>query len=209
MPRPRSLTLEDIGAAGLRIVDRDGAGALTIRAVAAELGLAPMSLYRYVSSRDEIEGLVVDEVVRHIDATVSARASWSTRVTTIALRIRAAVADHPEVVSLLLRRRHLTLASLDCGEAVLAALADAGLSGKRRTIAFRAFLAYVLGAVQAERLGSLQGEGTAAIAALDLTRYPNLVDAATHARSIDAEAEFVGGLELLLRGLEAPAGRRR
>jgi AcrR family transcriptional regulator len=208
VPRPRSLTLDDIGAAGLRVVDREGLGALTIRAVAGELGLAPMSLYRYVSSRDDIEGLVVQEVVRDVDPVVSARATWPSRISTIALRIRAAAAAHPDVVPLLLSRRHVTLASLDCGETVLVALADGGLAGRQRTIAFRAILAYVLGAVQAEHLGPLAGAGTAVIAALDTERFPNLVDAATHAGAIDADAEFVGGLDIILRGLGAPPRRR-
>ena len=208
VPRPRSLSSDDIGAAGLAVVDRDGLGAVTIRSVAAELGLAPMALYRYVESRDELDGLIVDQVVRGIDARVSARASWPTRITTIALRIRDAVDDHPGIVPLLVARRHLTLASLECGEVILAALADAGLSGRARTIAFRAILAYIVGAVQTGQLGSLSGPGTSTIAALDPERYPNLTDAAAFAPSIDADAELVGGLDILLRGLGAPPRRR-
>ena len=207
MPRPRSLTLDDIGAAALAVVDRDGLGAVTIRSVASELGVAPMALYRYVESRDELDGLVVDLVVRDIDPSVSARAAWPTRITTIALRIRDAVGAHPGVVPLVLTRRQSTVASLACGEVMLAALADGGLAGRRRTIAFRAILAYIVGAVQTEHLGSLAGAGTAAIAALDPDVYPNLTDAASYAPSIDADAEFLGGLDILLRGLGAPSRR--
>lgn len=208
MPRPRSLTLDDIGAAGLAVVDRDGLGAVTIRSVAAELGVAPMSLYRYVENREQLDGLIVDQVVRAIDPAVSTRASWPNRVTTIAVRIRDAVDEHPGVVPLLLSRRHLTLASLACGESLLAALADAGLRGRARTIAFRAILAYIVGAVQTGQLGSLAGPGTSTIAALDPDVYPNLTDAAAFAPSISADAEFVGGLDIVLRGLGAPPRRR-
>jgi AcrR family transcriptional regulator len=203
------LTSDDIGAAALAVLDRDGLGAVTIRSVANELGRAPMSLYRYVEGREELDRLIVDQVVRGVDPKVSARASWSTRITTIAVRIRDAVADHPGIVPLLLARRHLTVASLACGETMLAALADAGLAGRQRTIAFRAILAYVVGAVQTGQLGSLAGAGTAAIAALDPDEYPNLTDAAAHAGSIDADAEFLGGLGLLLAGIRVgPTGRR-
>ncbi|MGZ4692495.1 MAG: hypothetical protein ACXWA3_02610, partial [Acidimicrobiales bacterium] len=73
----------------------------------------------------------------------------------------------------------------------------------------RAVLAYVLGAVQAEHLGSLSGAGTLAIAALPPDQHPNLVDAARHAGSISAEDEFLGGLEILLRGMGAAPSRRR
>ena len=207
MPRPRSLSLDDIGAAGLAVIDRDGLGAATIRSVAAELGMKPMALYRYVDGRDELDGLIIDQVVRNVDPTVSPRAGWPKRVRTIAMRMRAALAEHPAIVPLILTRRHVTLASLDCGEAMLTALGDGGFSGRRRVIAFRAIMAYVLGAVQAEHLGSLEGEGTAAIAALDPAVHPQLVDAATHAHAIDADAEFIGGLDIVLRGLGAASAR--
>jgi AcrR family transcriptional regulator len=191
------------------VIDRDGLGALTMRSTAAELGLGTMSLYRYVDSREQLEDLVVDLVTADVDPVVPARAAWSTRVPTLALRVRDAIAEHPAVVPLLLTRRHRTFGSLAWGEAVLAALADGGLRGRPRTIAFRAVLAYVLGAVQAEHLGSLSGAGTLAIAELPPDRYPHLVDAARHAGSISAEDEFLGGLEILLRGMGATSTRRR
>src|SRR5215218_734333 len=50
------------------------------------------------------------------------------------------------------------------GRARLTALADAGLSGKDRVVAFRALLAYVLGTVQVEHLGLLSDPGTVALA---------------------------------------------
>lgn len=212
MPRPRSLTTDDIASAALTVIDRDGLAGVSMRTVAAQLGVGTMSLYRYVDNREELEDLVVQRVVGAVDATVSARAGWSSRITTLALRARAAIGAHPAVVPLLLARRHRTFGSLACGEAVLAALADAGLQGRDRTIAFRAILAYVLGAVQAEHLGSLDGVGTIAIANLDPSDYPNLTDAARHARHISDDAEFRGGLEIVLRGLipttRAPTKRR-
>ncbi len=209
MPRPRSLDLDDVAGAALAVIDRDGLGALSMRTAAAELGLRTMSLYRYVDSREELEGLVVDLVASAIDPVVSTRAAWTTRITTLALRVRGAIADHPEVAPLLLTHRHRTFASLDWGEAVLAALADGGLQGRRRTIAFRAILAYVIGTVQAEHLGALSGEGTRAIAELPDDAYPHLVDAARHARTIGPEDEFLGGLDILLRGLGGAPTRRR
>ncbi|MGK8501572.1 TetR family transcriptional regulator [Nocardia asiatica] len=62
MPRPRSLTTADVVAAALAVLDRDGLSALTMRAVAKELGMATMALYRYVRDRDALEVLVADQV---------------------------------------------------------------------------------------------------------------------------------------------------
>jgi len=201
VPRPRSLTTDDIAGAALAVIDRDGLSGLSMRTVAEELGVGTMSLYRYVESREELEDLVVDRAMGTIDVSVSARAAWSTRITTLALRAREAAGAHASVVPLLLTRRHRTIGSLAWGEAVLAALADGGLRGKERTIAFRTILAYVLGAVQAEHLGALDGDGTAAIAALDPATFPNLTEAARHAPGISADDEFRRGLAIVLRGL--------
>jgi AcrR family transcriptional regulator len=209
VPRPRSLDLDDVARSALAVIDRDGLAALSMRTAAAELGLRTMSLYRYVDSREQLEGLVVDLVASGIDPVVSTRAAWTTRITTLALRVRVAIADHPEVAPLLLTHRHRTFASLDWAESVLTALADGGLQGRRRTIAFRAILAYVIGTVQAEHLGALSGEGTRAIAAMPDDTYPHLVDAARHAGTIRPEDEFLGGLDILLRGLGGTPARRR
>jgi len=73
MPRPRSLTAPQIADAARALVAREGLPVLSMRTVAAELGVSAMSLYRYVRSRDEIEGLLVDAVLRGIDTDLPAR----------------------------------------------------------------------------------------------------------------------------------------
>jgi AcrR family transcriptional regulator len=55
-------TRDRIARAAVRIADAEGIAALSMRRVAAELGLATMSLYRYVQSKDELVVLMVDAV---------------------------------------------------------------------------------------------------------------------------------------------------
>jgi AcrR family transcriptional regulator len=55
---------EGIARAAIRIADAEGIAALSMRRVAADLGLATMSLYRYVRSKDDLVVLMVDEVFR-------------------------------------------------------------------------------------------------------------------------------------------------
>ncbi len=47
---------------------------------------------------------------------------------------------------------------------VLGLLTEAGFTGRRRVIAFRCLLAYIVGALQAESLGPRAGPGTAVLA---------------------------------------------
>ncbi len=49
-----------VAAAAIRLADAGGLEAVTMRAVAAELGIAPMSLYNYVPTKDHLIQLMVD-----------------------------------------------------------------------------------------------------------------------------------------------------
>jgi AcrR family transcriptional regulator len=150
VPRPRSLTDAGIAAAALAVIERDGIAGLSMRAVATEMGVGTMSLYRYVDGRDQLEGLVIGLVLDAVDTRVPAGAPWEEQVTTLVGRVWEVVRAHPAVVSLLLTRRHGSEGTLRWGEAMLAALAEGGFAGEERAIAFRALLSYVLGAVQVE-----------------------------------------------------------
>ncbi len=52
----------EIAAAGVTLADAHGLAALTMRSVAAAIGTAPASLYRYVATRDELVELMADQV---------------------------------------------------------------------------------------------------------------------------------------------------
>ncbi len=209
MPRPRTLTPAAIAAAALAVVERDGLVALSMRAVASELGIGTMSLYRYVDSRERLEDLLVERVLGEVELELPARAPWNKRVTLLAERVRSAIINHPAVVPLLLTRRHKAEVSLRWGEAMLSELAEGGFTGKERAIAFRTLLSYLLGAVQVEHFGPLSGAGTAALAELPRAQYPTLADTALHARRISPDEEFQRGLALVLRGLERGAPQAR
>lgn len=200
MPRPRSLTQAAVAAAALAVVDRDGLAALSMRAVATELGTGTMSLYRYVDDRGQLERLVVDLVLSAVDLTPGG-GTWQKQVTRLVERARDAIAGHPAVVPLLLTHRHAAPAILHWAEVVLGVLAGAGFAGRRRVVAFRGLLAYVIGALQAEHLGPLSGDGTRVMAELPVNDFPLLADTARHARGVPPEEEFRQGLEIMLRGL--------
>lgn len=209
MPRPRSLTPRFLAKAALAVIERDGAGAdgLSMRAVADELGMGTMSLYRYVQSREQLETLVVDLVLDPAeggpDLDVGHRRSWIGKASELARRAHAVATAHPALAPLLLARRHASIHSLRWGEALLGVLDEAGFAGERRAIAFRTIVAYVFGAAQLQQLGPLDGKGTAAMAALPREDFPLLAETAGSARRIPPDAEFLSGLKLVLRGIAA------
>ncbi|MGW6128831.1 TetR/AcrR family transcriptional regulator [Cellulomonas sp. NPDC055163] len=61
-PRP-SLTLDRIADAAVALADSEGLGAVSMARLAESLGFTTMSLYRYVSSKDEVLALMADAAV--------------------------------------------------------------------------------------------------------------------------------------------------
>ncbi|MEN3268827.1 TetR/AcrR family transcriptional regulator C-terminal domain-containing protein [Pseudonocardia sp.] len=202
MPRPRSLTPTAIATAALAVIDRDGLAALSMRAVATELGMAPMSLYRYLTDRSELEGMVVDLLLADVDITPPPRAPWARKVAVLVERARDAVGAHPQAVPLTLTHRQAAPSLLRWTESVLRVLTAAGFTGEQRVIALRSLLAYLIGSIQLEHLGPLSGPGTAAIAMLPADEHPLLRETASEARNVPAVEEFRRGLQILLQGLD-------
>ncbi|MGW2560996.1 TetR/AcrR family transcriptional regulator C-terminal domain-containing protein [Streptomyces sp. NPDC001514] len=207
MPRPRSLTHAQVASAALAVIDREGLAGLTMRAVAVELGMSTMALYRYVVDRDELEQLVVELVLGAVDTTPPPPdASWRERIEVMVGRLRDAVDAHPAVVPLTMTHRHRSPSQLRWAETVLGILTEAGFEGERRVIALRGLVAYVIGAMQLEHLGPLSGRGTDAIARLPQDEFPYMAETARYAAAVDADQEFLGGLAILLRGLDGSDG---
>ncbi len=173
-----------------------------MRAVATELGMGTMSVYRYVADRAQLEALVVDHVLTGVDTSVPDVRARHRQIAELADRVRTAVGTHPAVVPLILAHRHTSPASMRWGNTVLGILADAGLGPAERVMAFRALVAYVFGALQVEHFSPLAGTGTTALATLDPADHPHLASTAREAQGIGPEREFRGGLDLLLRGLD-------
>ncbi|MGE3289139.1 MAG: TetR/AcrR family transcriptional regulator [Pseudonocardia sp.] len=202
MPRPRSLTVDQLVGAALAVVDREGLAALTMRSVARELGVATMGLYRYVADRQALELLVVDHVFRSVDLALP-DGGWQERVRVLLDRTRVAVARHPAVVPLVLRHRQAAPGSLRLIEAMLSVLTEGGLDGTDRVLAQRTLIGHLLGFLQNEHFAPLSGPGTIVMSELSPDEYPLLARTAADARSVSPDEEFRRGLDIVLRGLSA------
>jgi AcrR family transcriptional regulator len=201
MPRPRSLTPEQITAAALAVIDEDGLAALTMRAVAVRLGMGTMSLYRYVADREQLEGLVVESVLGRVDLVPPAGVDWREQLVVLVERVRDAVGAHPEMVPLTMTHRQSSRGILHWAETMLGILAGAGIDGERRVIALRSLLSHLVGAIQLEHLGPLSGEGTRVMANLPAEEFPYLTETARQGRLIGREEEFRRGLLIVINGL--------
>lgn len=101
-PRP-DLTLEAVVAAGTRIADADGLALVTMRRVAARLGVSTMALYRHVPSRDDLLLRMADGAFAGIRLPEIPVAHWRRRLDAAAHLFWTVFGRHPwaaEVFSL-------------------------------------------------------------------------------------------------------------
>jgi AcrR family transcriptional regulator len=201
MPRPRSLTPDDLAAAALAVIDRDGLSALTMRAVAKELNMATMALYRYVPDRDQLEVLVADRVLNPIEVALPPESDWRERIAMLLDRVRTVVSAHPAALPLTLRHRQNSAATMRWIEAMLTVLTDAGFTGPDLVIAQRTVVGFLVGHLENHHYASITGPGTTALA--NAESYPLLARTAAQASAMSPDEEFRGGLEIVLRGLAA------
>ncbi|MBC6462259.1 TetR/AcrR family transcriptional regulator [Actinomadura sp. HBU206391] len=96
-PKP-GLSLERIVEAGVKVADADGIGAVSMSRVAADLGVSTMSLYRYVSAKDELLTLMVDAAYGLPPAAQAAGERWRDALSTWAWTELALLRRHPWIL---------------------------------------------------------------------------------------------------------------
>lgn len=198
-----------IVATAVALVDEGGLDALSLRGVAARLGVTPMPLYRHVSGIDELTGLVVDELLAR-EGQAPLPTGWQPLLRVVALRTHAALSRHPAVFEAIRRRATTSPASLDGLEALLAAFDRDGHGPEVATAAYASVLLHVLGHVALvqgrrqtlEALGVSEADERTRVreqlAAADPATHPHLAAGAAHVAGLLDEAVMLDGLDLLL-----------
>src|ERR1700716_1882023 len=93
--RPRPLSIDRIVAAAMALADREGLAAITIRRLAVDLDAAPMALYRYVDTKDDVLELLVDAAYADMTLPEHPSGAWRSDLRTAAHAVRATVKRHP------------------------------------------------------------------------------------------------------------------
>jgi AcrR family transcriptional regulator len=142
----RSVAVDRVVRAALDIADEKGIAGVTVRAVAAHVGIAPMSVYTYVPGKPELLDLMVDALYGEMARPDVGDRPWRERVTEIARGNRELLARHPWLTEVAaLSRPPLGPGVMAKYEYELAAFDGTGLSD----IDVDASLTYLLGFVQA------------------------------------------------------------
>jgi AcrR family transcriptional regulator len=148
--RPARLSREAIIDAARTIVERDGIEALTMRAVAGELGAAPMSLYRHVRDKDELLVLLLDRLAAELPPPRLPR-DPRRRVEAACLAMRDGLALHPWVVEVLAGGDLIAPSILPLMEEIVAGFAACGLSPAQTADGYRAVWELTVGHLTVRR----------------------------------------------------------
>jgi AcrR family transcriptional regulator len=193
-------------SSALALVDSRGIEALTMRALAAELGVQAMSLYVYVRTKNDL----LDGLMAAIDDEINAEppsGTWRERLELHAAAFRAAFLRHPHVANVYATRATLGPAWARSVEQVLGAFDEAGLKGADAIHAYRTLTAFLTGYVLGElrrRAAPPLGER---LAGLDPSTFPLTSRLARHDPA-PGDDEFRLGLRVVLDGIEAGLVRR-
>ena len=143
---------DQILTAALALADESGLEAVTMRAVAARVGITPMALYRHVADKEALLDGVLETVVTGI-ALPGPELAWDERLTALALAVRDAGRRHPTALGLAFTRPGDTPAVRRLVDVIHGALADAGVPAGEWSRLERMISTFVVGFVVSEVSG--------------------------------------------------------
>jgi AcrR family transcriptional regulator len=210
-PRREPLTRERIVHAALRIMDREGLEAVSMRRIGRELGVEAMSLYNHVRDKEDILDSICEAVLSEF--RIPDADGWGEGVRLAAREYRRLLLAHPTVITLMTERKRplTTPESLRAYEFALEVFRTAGLSEADSVKAFHVFGGYILGFVTMElglMIGRREDEAHAQAhqemaRMLESADLPRMREAMPHFMDCDLEAQFEFGLDLLVEGIRA------
>ena len=210
--RRSRLSREQLGRAGLEIVDREGLDALSMRRLAEALGVGKMTLYGHVRSKDELIDAIIDVAVGLADPPETREGPWRDQLAALMRTAHHNLNAHPALVAIRFSRPIVRPDSLRFGEAGMRILRAAGFDSEEAARAFRLLFTFVFGYAGLSpetNVEEARRQAAVAIAGLAPDEYPNLTGAAVpFSAAMAGEEQFEYGLERILDGLEARlAGR--
>ena len=202
MPR-QGLDRARVFTAALDIVDRDGLDKLTMRHLAAELGVEAPSLYKHVRGKDDL----LDGVAERIYGSVQVPQTddpWPERVAAAARAFRSVLLAHPNAIEVVAMRPVASITTLELMEHLLGELVAEGWDLDGAFSVLDTVVSFVVGVALTELSGELVRRTTEGLDESTADTFANvfpLVEATLRRTGHTSTFEF--GLAALVRGLES------
>ncbi|GAB4436331.1 MAG: TetR/AcrR family transcriptional regulator [Chloroflexi bacterium OHK40] len=208
--RPRAgkelLIREQILATALQIIDGEGIQAMSMRRLAAELGVDPMAIYHHLPNKEAVLVGVTELVFSELRLPAQAEAPWQQQVYAFARAYRELVLAHPNLVLHLISVGTGSPALLAANEVLYAALARTGMPPRRIVQAADLVVDYLngwalaVGLSQNSKLGAAQGLATL-LQQYPPEHYPTLSRIFSNLGEDEHPGSIEEGLAFLLAGI--------
>lgn len=202
------LSRERVLAAALRIADKDGIEALSMRKLAKELGVQAMSLYNHVANKDDIVDGIVDMVVGEIEVP-DTQSDWKTAMRRRAISAHGVLLRHPWATMAIMSRMNVGPAMLRYVDATLGCLREAGFDFEMADHGWNAIDSHIYGFTLQKLNFPLQPSEYSQAARDFVSFIPHecypYMNQLTHyvmEGRYDGLHDFQFGLELILDGLD-------
>jgi AcrR family transcriptional regulator len=209
--RPR-LTRQRVVAEALAVIAQDGVQALTMRSLAARLGVVPGAVYHHVRNKQQLQDLLLDGVLAEVEFDLDSSLGWTEQLKVLAHRLRRVLEAHPGVAGILKTRDPLGPHSLALAEAFLGPLQAAGFADREAGLAFFLLVDYTIGfavgglptSVNEQRVRdpATRTQLHQFFRSLPPDRFPALVALGEYVWVDNRDERFSAGLEVLADGLE-------
>ena len=213
------LSREAIVDAALRLLDREGAAAFSMRRLAEELGVGAGAVYWHVANKEQLLQLVFDRVIGELPMPEPDPERWREQVKQAALEEREMLKRPPGIAQLMFGRIPLGPNSIRYIEWHLSLLRVGGLSERVTALAGDLVFLYIAAFAYEDYLRTSDpahaeaaphdfvGEMREYFASLPPDRFPNVVSLAVPLTSGGPEARFEFGIDVLIDGLVAQSQR--
>jgi len=185
-----TLARDDIIQAAVKIVRAGGYEEMTIRSLAAELGVAPMSLYRHIRDKDDLLDEVVDRLLAKAWRPSAPEDDWQEWVIEAAAKLRSFLVSQPAALHVYLSHPVVSPAAIERMNTMLDVLRRAGADEETTRRAYGALHTYTIGfaALEASRARSAPATEEVSSLAQQLAAYTTT-------------DQFMNGLRYLLEGI--------
>jgi AcrR family transcriptional regulator len=201
----RSLDLDQIAAAALELVDREGTAALTIRRLAEELGVGAMTLYGYVRTKEEIAEHLSELALRELEIPVDGE--WDERLARLFGNLRDLLWRHPAVAYLDAVQPLSGPSAFRAADAALGILRGAGLSRADAVTGMSNLISYTFGSSLFRLVQASESEPRRdyerRVRLAGMNELPHIADMAAEMLDRCGDDEFETGLNALIDGLRA------
>jgi AcrR family transcriptional regulator len=207
--RPRGSLTPEVILDAAETIAAHGFDALSMRAVAARIGAAPMALYNHFATKDELVDALLDRVLSRFEPEPATN-DWTQDLRRFARAHRRLLVQHPWAVAPLFTQPNPGLSSVRIGELALGILRRGGFSDARAVAAFSGIIALNYGWSSFTAARDLDPGGPshdvgAMLAQLPSTEYPLTVDVAAEMGAYGSDHHYDFVLDHLVSGLHAAA----